>query len=108
MYPPLDVYRTWAPKRDTTHERQACHPIDVLISAVEEPKAFSNVLRRWLRTNAERGMARIASTNRSLTRSFTRLTASSASPMPSTSCPHPLAIRGDKVGKTYPAERYVA
>jgi hypothetical protein len=54
----LRVYWSMPPRRDAAHEDEKPHCADVLIDAVHEPDAFSNVLANWLRVHAERYKAR--------------------------------------------------
>jgi hypothetical protein len=53
----LRVYWSMPPRRDASEEEKP-HPADVLMDAVEEPEAFSNVLANWLQLHAERHEAR--------------------------------------------------
>jgi hypothetical protein len=54
----LRVYWSMPPRRDALHEDERPHPADVLMDAVNEPDAFSNVLAKWLQVHPERHEAR--------------------------------------------------
>lgn len=44
----LQVYWSYPPQREPSHERRNSHPSDVLLDAVRQPDVFSRVLGNWL------------------------------------------------------------
>jgi hypothetical protein len=44
----LRVYWSMPPKREPSNEQEKPHPADVLLDAVRQPEAFSNVIASWL------------------------------------------------------------
>jgi hypothetical protein len=54
----LEVYWSWAPRRNAIGEGRPAHPGDLLISAAGEPREFGRILRNWMRKSPERQLAR--------------------------------------------------
>lgn len=59
----LDLYWARPPRRLTEWEQGRPHPIEILVSVVDEPGEFADVLTRWLTVNSKRREARMRFTN---------------------------------------------
>ena len=44
----LQVYWSFPPKRQATHEERNPHPGDLLVDAVEQPQSFASLLANWI------------------------------------------------------------
>ena len=59
----LEVYWSNRPKREPLHENQRPHPADILLDAVDNPNAFSEVLTNWLERQRAWNDARLRFSN---------------------------------------------